>query len=38
MNEALEQFESEKLDGLVPTASELDILDYLAFANGQVRF
>ena len=38
MNEALAQLEIEKADlelKAKPTASEIDILDYLSFANGQ---
>ena len=36
MNESLDQCDSEKKTGITPTANELDILDYLAFANGKV--
>ena len=38
MNEALDRFEEEKKMGLQPSANELDILDYLAFANGKVKY
>ena len=38
MNEALDRVEEEKKMGLQPSANELDILDYLAFANGKVKY
>ena len=36
MNEALDRFEEEKKIGQISGVNELDILDYLAFANGKV--
>ena len=36
MSEALTQLEMENLEKK-STVSEIDVLDYLAFANGQVK-